>query len=228
MVTLVDGLNRLISESKAYADEFRCEEPINIEINLTDTQESAILSIHQDITLGKEASPDLKLYMTQETFNRILYGEADFGAMIGRSKLSEKRPIDFEILNPAKANKIIGVLYPLMTMFFTPGSVKVKNLNKSMAGEAHGAHPIPLVYWNGIRYAWYHIGKGETLNEAGEKDSYPQTFQILKGAGKAIIGETAIEIHPGQSIYIPANLEHKVKAYEDIDLLWLAWKTPLI
>jgi len=228
LVNLIDGLNQLITEAKAYSDQFTMDAPINIEIKLTDTMETAILRVHQEITLNNGPSPDLRLYMTQETFTRIMEGKADFGAMIGRSKLSDKRPIDFELINPSKTSKIMGALYPLMTMFFTPGIIKVKTLNKSMAGEAHGAHPIPLVYWNGIRYAWYHIDKGETLNVAGEKDPYPQTFQIIKGTGVAQIGEKSLDIYPGQAIYVPANVEHKIKAYENIELLWLAWKTPLL
>ena len=228
MVDLSDGLNRLIADSKAYIDQFTCEEPINIEIQLTDTQETATLTVHRQITLNKDAPPDIRLYMTSGIFKGILKGEADFGAMIGRSKMTDKRPIDFQFINPAKANQIMSVLYSLMTIFFTPGDIKVKNLDKSLAGEAHGAHPIPLVYWNGIRYAWYHIEKGETLNEAGEKDPYPQTFQIIKGIGTAHIGETTIEVQPGQAIYVPANVVHKVEAHEEIELLWLAWKTPVI
>ena len=228
MVSLVEGLNQLIAESEVYSDQLTSDEAINIEIKLTDTRETVTLTVHKQIALDNDAPPDLRLCMTQETFTGIMSGEADFGAMIGRSKMSDKRPIEFEFINPAKSNQIMSVLYPMMTMFFTPGRIKVKKLSKSMAGEAHGAHPIPLVYWNGIRYAWYHIEKGEMLNEAGEKDPYPQTFQIIKGDGKAHIGDTTLEVHRGQAIYIPANVEHKIEAYEEIELLWLAWKTPLI
>ena len=115
-----------------------------------------------------------------------------------------------------------------MTLFFTPGKLKAKKLKKQMAGEAHGAHPIPIAYWNGVRYAWYFIKEGETLNEAGEVDPYPQVFVILNGEGIAQIGDQDIDLSPEMAVYIPINTIHRVLAKQDLTLMWLAWATPLI
>ena len=166
--------------------------------------------------------------MSSETLNKILEGDSDFGALIGRSKLSDSRPINIEIKKQEKKPDAIKVLYSLMTLFFTPGKLKAKKLDKQLTGEAHGAHPIPLVYWDGVRYAWYHIKEGETLNEAGEVDPYPQVFMIIKGEGKAIIGDTQVDLSPSMAVYVPINTVHRIVAIKDLELTWVAWKSKLI
>jgi mannose-6-phosphate isomerase-like protein (cupin superfamily) len=228
-MNLIEGLTSLIEESQYYIEQLTSEEKVYIEITLTDSNETATLIIHKGLSVKKgKHNSDLRLKMKKEIFEKILSGEADFGANIGRSKISDKRPIDFEIINKEKTIQILNTIYTLMNVFFTPGKIKIKKMNKELAGDAHGAHPIPIVYWNGLRQAWYSIEKAETLNEAGEKDPYPQTFMIIKGRGIAYIGDEEIEISPSEVIYIPANETHSIKAYEDIELLWTAWKAPLI
>lgn len=228
-MTLLKGLQSLIHESKKYSKQLTNINPTKIEITLTDTSETATLSIGEKIiAMEEQDEADLRLTMESPTFIQILKGEADFGALIGRSKMSDVRPINFEFLNPKKVSEVTHSLYDLMTVFFTPGKVKVKTLSEKYAGSAHGAHPIPLVYWNGVRHAWYIIKKGEILNEAGEIDDYPQVFTVIKGVGVAMIGEESIDVSPGMAVYVPNNTVHKLTAYEDVELVWLAWNTPLI
>ena len=40
--------------------------------------------------------------------------------------------------------------------------------------------------------------------------------------------EDAVELVPGRAVYIPVDSLHRVHAEEDLEILWLAWKTPLI
>jgi quercetin dioxygenase-like cupin family protein len=96
-----------------------------------------------------------------------------------------------------------------------------------LTGSAHGAKPIPLVYWDDLRSAWYHVSKGTTLNEEGEKDPYPQAFIVLKGKGRLELEGLEVEVKPQNTYYIPRNSLHKVHADEDVELIWLAWKAPM-
>ena len=228
LISLSDGLHTLIEDAESYADIMKYEdEKINVEIHLTDSRESATLIVGNEISLIEGShNPDMRITMEADIFNRILSGEADFGALIGRSKMSDIRPINGEFLNPKKSSQLMEVLYAFMTVFFTPGKVKIRQLRKDFAGDAHGAHPIPIVYWDGVRYAWYVINKGEILNEAGERDSYPQAFVLLKGEGTVSLENIQIDIEPNKVIYIPKNAVHKIIAKEEIELLWLAWNTP--
>ena len=70
--------------------------------------------------------------------------------------------------------------------------------------------------------------RGETLNEEGERDSYSQMMVVTQGRGVLTLEEDAVELVPGRAVYIPVDSVHRVHAEEDLEMLWLAWKTPLI
>jgi mannose-6-phosphate isomerase-like protein (cupin superfamily) len=82
-----------------------------------------------------------------------------------------------------------------------------------------------LVYWDGIRYAWYHISSGDVLNVEGEKDSYPQAVIPLRGNGKLELDELSLNLESDSVYYIPPNSTHKVYALSDVELIWLAWNS---
>lgn len=228
MVSLLEGMQTLIKDAELYLDLIILDEKsLNIEINLTDTNEFVTLMISQKLAVMKGVhQPDYKLTMASINFDRVLKGEADFGALIGRSRMTDIRPISIEVLNHEKSMLIMKNLYALMTVFFVPGRLKTRTLTKNLAGEAHGAHPIPLIYWDGVRCAWYTIKKGETANVAGEKDPYPQLFIPLKGEGVITIGESTFDVELNKAVYIPSSSIHQIKANEDIEGIWIAWKTP--
>ena len=195
LVALIDGLSSLCEDAELYKQVMFREDEIRVEVKLTDTDDSATLIIGRELSLLKGSSgPDLRLTMTSKIFNQVMSGEADFGALIGRSKMSDVRPINWEFLNQDKLSQCMEVLYTFMTVFFTPGKVKTRRLSERLAGEAHGAHPMPLVYWDGVRYAWYLVKKGEVLNESLERDSYPQAFIVLKGKGEISLGNTRMDL----------------------------------
>jgi len=228
-MALTAGLKRLVEDAGLYADQLRQEEEIRIAVTFTDTGEEATIILGDALSVSEGAeSPDLRFTMESQTFQKIMEGEADFGALIGRSRASDVRPINFQLINPEKAGSAVEALKALGTFFFTPGRIKSKRLERSLAGEAHGARPIPLVYHEGVRFAWYSIGMGEVLNEAGERDPYPQFVAISKGRGRLILEDEEVQLEPGTGVYIPINCLHKIEAQEDIEAFWLAWKAPAI
>ena len=225
--SLLDELRRLIDEAEFYRDLLTTDDEIRVEVSLTDTGERATLKIGELLEVGEESADlDLRLTMEERVFEALLDGEADFAALIGRSRMSDVRPINFEFLNSERIPEIYESMKALMTFFFTPGRVKVKRLREELAGEAHGAHPIPITYWDGLRFAWYLVKEGQTMNEEGERDDYPQAVIILKGRGIFTIGDVEIAIEPSTVIYVPKNCLHQLRADEDVEIVWLAWQTP--
>ena len=227
MTDLVDGLRHLVEDVELYLDSLELEAgEVRISVELTDSHETATIILSDRIILVEGAEElDLQLMMQKHVFEEILNGDADFGALIGRSKMSDVRPINFKILNPKHA-AVISEALKTMILLFTPGRVKVKELGEDLAGEAHGAHPIPLVYWDGVRFAWYVVKEGEVLNEAGERDPYPQAFVILRGRGYFILDDIELVLTPNTMIYVPRNSVHQIRAEEDVEAIWLAWQTP--
>ena len=102
----------------------------------------------------------------------------------------------------------------------------MRELRPELAGEAHGVHPIPIAYWDGLRAAWYVVKKGEAMNEEGERDPYPQAVVVLKGKGIFVLDEAEMDLRPSTVIYVPPNSLHQMKVEEDVEAIWIAWKTP--
>jgi len=223
---LIEGLKRLVDEAEPYRELFTIPAEARMGVRLIDSGEEATLIFAErgvEVAEGLE-EPDIMLMMGSSTFRQILNGEADFGALISRSRVEEERPIGVEILNPENYHAIEALRMCLL--LFTPSRLKVKRLRAELAGEAHGGHPIPLLYWNGVRAAWYHLNRGETLNPEGERDPYPQLLIALSGHGRLRLDEGEIAVEPGSAIYIPPNSLHQLKAESDLELLWMAWRTP--
>lgn len=219
-------IKKLSKDASLYTDLIKTEDSeIRVCVELTDTGESATLILGEEIkVLEGSVKPDGKIVMNRKVLESIAEGKADAFALAGRGRADEVRPIEFEIYTKERSKEIWETGKALLTYFFIPGKIKVKNLNLELAGYAHGAHPIPLVYWNGIRYSWILVKRGEILNKEKEKDPWPQSFIILEGKGKAIVGEETFEIKPETVIYIPRNSIHQIIAEEDVKMIWLAWQ----
>jgi hypothetical protein len=223
---LFEGLDKFLKESELYAHQITLDSVIKVGFQLSDTGENAALKLDKRISLVDEISDsDCLISMNSVTFQSILNGDSDFASLLARSNLSDSRPINFEILNNERSSDAFEAIKALMNFFFIPGLIKVKSLEKKFAGYAHGAHPIPLVYWGGLRYAWYHISAGEVLNIEGEKDHYPQAFIPLKGKGRIEVQDFSQDLEAEKIYYIPPNQIHKICAQSNIELIWIAWNT---
>lgn len=226
MNKFVNAIKKLLEETSLYADLLvPSVGEIRACIELVDTEDAAtlILSGRASVVEGS-AGPDFKISMSNQTFQEIVQRKADAFALAGRARPDEVRPIEFEVYNKERSKEVWETVKALLTYLFTPGKIKIKSLRPELAGQAHGAHPIPLVYWNGLRYSWILIKTGEILNKEGERDPWPQMFLILEGKGKAIIGNEEFEIKPKTAIYIPRNCVHQIIPEEDVELIWLAWQ----
>ncbi|NIO00158.1 MAG: hypothetical protein GTN93_33615, partial [Anaerolineae bacterium] len=73
-------------------------------VRLTDTGEASTLVLGEEIAVtdGLDRA-HVVIAMESAVFAGLLAGEADFGALIGRSRASDVRPINLEFLDPSKA-----------------------------------------------------------------------------------------------------------------------------
>jgi mannose-6-phosphate isomerase-like protein (cupin superfamily) len=225
MNEFVDSIRKLLQEASFYGDSLRPDiSEIRAGIELVDTGETATLILDDKANVVEGlASPDFRMSMTSKTFMEVIQGKADAFALAGRGRADEARPIEFEVYNKERTKEVWETVKALLT-YFTPGRIKIKSLCPDLAGQAHGAYPIPLVYWNGMRYSWLLVKAGEILNEGREKDPWPQLFIVIEGKGKAIVGNEEFETKPRTAIYIPKHCVHQIIAEEDVELIWLAWQ----
>ena len=224
-MSLVDDLEKMMHNSELYKDLiYPLSGSMNVGIELTDTGDTATVVFGEGWrVVDGLVDPSVRITMSKSTFESIRDGEADAFALGGRSKMSERRPINFESIDPARVAEVMEVIKGMATFFFLPGRVKAKRLSLEMAGEAHGARPIPLVYWKDFRTAWYHVPQGAILNEEGEKDPWPQAFVVLKGSGTLKIGSEVMVLRTEHVYYIPRNSPHQIHAESPVELIWIAW-----
>lgn len=179
-------------------------------------------------SIHKGENPDAKFIMTadMETYRKIYTGKLSPMTAIGRASIHEPAPLDFILQNGMTIGEVNwNYAYFTVINFFNPHPNNKIVLGQEHSRSVHGGNVIGLYYSVGFRSAWYHINKGEMLNEAGEKDPFEQSFIILKGSGYAKIGQDTIAIKENEAYYIRPNLEHKVwtESDEGVTLLWNAW-----
>ncbi len=225
MVKLIDVLKQLMDDSELYEDLlYIFPGSINVGFELTDTNEAATITFGENMSIVEGLSdPAVRITMTNETLVKIIERNADAFALAGRSHMSESRPINFDSIDQNRAPEVMEVIKSLATFFMNPGRIKTKQLSLDLAGYAHGARPIPIVYWKGLRFAWYHIPAGKILNEEGEKDPWPQAFVVLKGSGMIHIENEILNLQLQTVYYIPRNCIHQLHANDAVELLWIAW-----
>ncbi len=225
MSKLIGTLKQMIDDAELYTDLlYIFPGSMRVGVELTDTGETATLLIGEESRVEEGlVDPVFKITMTAEILEKIMKREVDAFALAGRSHIKETRPIDFEFIDNSRVNEAMEAIKGLTTFFFNPGKIKRRELRLGLAGEAHGARPIPIVYWKGVRYAWYHVPAGKILNEEGEKDPWPQAFVVLRGKGKILIEHEEFKLQAQMVYYIPRNCTHQVHADKVVELLWLAW-----
>jgi mannose-6-phosphate isomerase-like protein (cupin superfamily) len=222
-------LQQLLQDSQLYLDVFHVSnKAISAGVELTDTGEKATLVVTESLQLEEGLTdPAFVITMTSNLLHKALLGEVDLFALGSRSHIDDKKPVDFTFLDKSRIKESIELIYRLGVFFFVPGLVKFRRINLELAGIAHGANPIPLIYWNDLRTAWYHIPEGLVLNEAGEKDPYPQAFIVLRGNELLVLGNQKLAIQPGTTYYIPRDSTHQIHADEAVELIWIAWNAPM-
>jgi hypothetical protein len=220
-------MRKLLKDASLYLDLIKTDKTeIRVSVELSNTGESATLILGEKtwVTDGLEKA-DCKISMTLQVLENIVAGRADAFALAARGRSDEVRPIEFEVYDKQHSKELLETELALLTYFFTSGRIKVRSLSPEFAGSAHGAHPIPIVYWNGLRSGWYIVKAGETLNKEVTRHSWPEMFIILKGKGKATICDKQFNLKTNTAIYVPRNSIHQVTAEEDVELLWMAWQT---
>jgi len=222
----VDAVRRLLEDASPYTSLLRAGlDVVRGCIELTDTREAVTVVVGDRVEVVEGCvDPGFKILMDSRIFKDIFEGRVDVFALSARARADERRPVEFELYSDDE--RVLEACRAFFTFFFIPGRVKVKGLNLELAGRAHGAHPIPLVYWNGLRSAWYLVRAGEVLNREGVTHPWPEVFIILGGRGRVVVGDEEFDLKQGMVVYIPPNLVHQVWAEEDVELIWMAWQVP--
>lgn len=181
-----------------------------------------------DYTLSEGMHPGARVVFTAsiDTYNRIYDGEMSAMTAVGRASVTEPAPLDIILANGMTLGKVNwDWAYYTLGNFFNVHPANRTLLGIEHSRKVHGGNAVALFYSVGYRSAWYHIGRGEMLNESGERDPFNQSFVILSGSGTAQIGNDTIQLQANEAYYIRPMQEHRVwsDTEKGITLLWNAW-----
>ena len=170
--------------------------------------------------------PQIIFKFSKEILTQIYTGEMTGLTAIGREKMSDKTPLDFELGPETQITpSLLNQFYKFIQHFFNPTNPEKIIIDKSHSRMVHGAWALPLFYHTGFRSAWYQIEKGQKLNEPGDTNPFPQAFIILSGKGYAKLGDNTVNLRAGEAYFIPPGSDHVVWTDQDapLCLIYLAW-----
>ncbi len=178
------------------------------------------------ITIREEsqAEEDIGFKTDAKTFKAITDGEIEAFTAAAKGDVREPAPLEWEMKRPLDKAKI-NTLYAFLMHFFQSASTRIVPLEREKARVVHGASAIPLFYRTGMRSAFYVIDKGDQLNEEGDTNPFDQAFIVIKGEGKAKIGEETLALRDHVAYHVPKDGDHVVwnENDEPLELIWLAW-----
>lgn len=187
----------------------------------TDPEEPSVL-----VNSLPSGEPQIIFTLNEDTLEQIYSGEITGFTAIGRENLSDKTPLDFELGPNTQMNpELLNQFYRFIQHFFNPTHPEKIIMGKAHCRLVHGAWALPMFYHTGFRSGWYQIEKGQTLNEPGDTNPFPQAFIIINGSGYAKLGENVVEVSAGEAYFIPPGSDHVVWTEKEIplSLIYLAW-----
>ncbi len=100
---------------------------------------------------------------------------------------------------------------PFSFHFWTRGFPETIPFGEGMTRRAHGSNFVIFYYEKGLRTAWYNILPGEIVRgDAREQAApFPMMGVTIKGTIEGEVDGKRITVPKGNTVFIPANVEHK-------------------
>ena len=202
---------------------------VNFTLTDFDIAHHVIISNKQiQVSDSLHADANITFKSSLEHYNKIYRGEITGFTSMGRAKMSDSTPLDFELHKPVTDIPMNDLLF-FVQRFFNPSPIDKVILSKENSRIVHGGHAIPLFYQMtdemGVRSAWYQINKGQQVNEPGDTNPFPQYFIIIKGMGFAKIGQDTLRVKENEAYYIAPGHDHVfwTDSEKPMEMIFLAW-----
>ena len=225
-----DVSTALIKLCRTYDKKNDKENDLSVAFTVDPPGETWFIEIRSDeptrLLNSSEKSPTFILKCDLTTLSAIVNGEITGLTAMGREKISDTTPMDFQLGPETKMTQdIMKQLLRFVQRFLNPTSPEKVVLASSHARLVHGGWAVPMFYHTGFRSAWYQLDRGQQLNGAGDTNPFPQALVFINGIGFAKIGEVVQEVHAGEAYYIPPGNEHIVwnESNDPLNLIFLAW-----
>jgi mannose-6-phosphate isomerase-like protein (cupin superfamily) len=220
LTTLAAGFVEKISSEFAIAVQFDIKE--------SDTPWHLVVKRGRQVSVckGPCRQADFRFQTDLGTLRAIVDGKMTGLTASSKASASDSAPLEVRLADGLEFDCQTRVrLSAFIQHFFNPSNPERNILKEEHSRVVHGGHAIPLYYYPGFRSAWYMLRRGESLNNPGDTNPFPQAFILVEGRGLATIGDKTVDVAAGQSYYIPPDSDHVVKNESDdpLTLIWLAW-----
>jgi mannose-6-phosphate isomerase-like protein (cupin superfamily) len=130
-----------------------------------------------------------------------------------KSMPSDKVAFDIEDMDAYVSTQgATATAYLIMEHFWKKDTVEITEFSRDSSLPSHGAMIVSLYTMKDKRIGWFSLGKDEIANGERnlDKGQVPNLFIITKGKGKAILGESEVDLVPGMSIFVPPYVKHVI------------------
>ena len=216
----------------SFCDKVPESKDFTVLFQITGQNESYTVQVKEGAANILEERPEGEYFIcetTEDCLQQIYRGELTAFTASAKGLVSDSAPLDWKLdrFDPRQMEDEMKDLYFFIMHFFHTSEPEKIQLQEEFARRIHGGKAVPLFYDPGFRSSWYVLNKGEQLNEPGEHDPWDQGIIIIKGEGRAKIGDRTVDIKKNEAYYLPPNQDQVIwnEQTEPLELIWLAWGT---
>lgn len=140
--------------------------------------------------------------------------EGKINAMTAQAKAfsSDYAPLDayeMEGFKPTEDDN--GMMNAFSFHFWTKGFPEVIPFRPSSTRKAHGGNASIFYYQKGLRSGWLSMAPGDKVRDDAREQAapFPMMAVVIKGTSKGIVDGVPVTVSEGNTVFIPANVNHK-------------------
>ncbi|MEM9363342.1 MAG: cupin domain-containing protein [Bacteroidota bacterium] len=95
--------------------------------------------------------------------------------------------------------------------FWTKGFPEVIPFRPSSTRKVHGGNASIFYYQKGLRSGWMSMAPGDRVRDDAREQAapFPMMGVVIKGTSKGIVDGVPVTVTEGNTVFIPANVNHK-------------------
>lgn len=147
-----------------------------------------------------------------QTLGRLDRGELAPGTASAKAFSTDFAPMDVDFTEGFQPDgAFVGNMLQTLFHFWNRSTPEITEFSPDHTRRSHGTNLTVLHYQPGLRSAWFHVKPGDHVNEneGSRSNPFPTLIIATQGKGTARLDGVDHELKAGQSLYIPAGVDHE-------------------
>ncbi len=161
---------------------------------------------------GQPAKPTFIYNIETETLKAIHEGKINALTAQGKAFTGDYTPMSIKMMEGFEPSmEEYGKINPFSFHFWTRGFPEIIPFGEGTTRRAHGSNFTVFYYEPGLRTAWYRVLPEERVRDDAREQAapFPMMIVAIKGTTEGEVGGTRVSLSEGNTIFIPANVNHK-------------------